>query len=207
MIVAGDLKNAFTKIAEAMSRNVDLLTKLDSESGDGDLGISMKQGFGAIAEAMKGESGADVGKTLMKASMVLNEESPSTLGTILSTGLLVGGKTLKGKTVCSLDEIANALEAAIEAIMKRSQAKEGEKTILDALIPVQQSLKQSALENLTTTEAALKAAQAASDGCESTKRMTAVHGRAAYYAQSSIGRIDGGAEAAKIIFTALAGGE
>ncbi|MDR1541513.1 MAG: dihydroxyacetone kinase subunit L [Clostridiales bacterium] len=203
MIDATSVKNSISAISKAMALNIDLLTKLDSEAGDGDLGISMKQGFSAAAETLASFEEEDVGKLLMKCSAVLNETSPSTLGTILSMGIFASGKALKGKTECSAIEAADAFDLGLQAIMKRSKSKPGEKTILDALIPAQNALREAALLGLSDSELLKAAAKAASEGCEKTKSMVSIHGRAAYYASNSIGRQDGGATAGKIIFEAL----
>jgi dihydroxyacetone kinase-like protein len=200
---ANDIKLGFKAIAEAMDQHYDLLTQLDSEAGDGDLGVSMKQGFSAVSDAVGKNSAPDVGRLLGSAAMALNEASPSTLGTIISTGLLACGKALRGKTEVDAQEAAAAFSSGLDAIMKRSGAKPGEKTILDSLIPAQQALAAAAREGLSGAEALRLASEAASDGCEHTKSMKAVHGRAAYYAGASIGRQDGGATVGKIIFSAL----
>ena len=51
---------------------------------------------------------------------------------------------------------------------------------------------------------ALQAAQvAAAQGAENTANMRAVHGRAAYYGDQTLGLIDGGAEVGRLIFEAL----
>ena len=48
------------------------------------------------------------------------------------------------------------------------------------------------------------AAEKAAQGSESTKEMKSVHGRAAYYAEQSIGILDGGSVVGKLIFEVLA---
>lgn len=48
------------------------------------------------------------------------------------------------------------------------------------------------------------AAEKAAQGSENTKEMKSVHGRAAYYAEQSIGILDGGSVVGKLIFEALA---
>ena len=42
-------------------------------------------------------------------------------------------------------------------------------------------------------------------GSEATRQMVAVHGRAAYYAERSIGILDGGSVGGKLIFKGIAG--
>lgn len=200
MINANIVKQAFKQIAQTMKQNNELLTKLDSAAGDGDLGISMEQGFHAVAAFLENENDTDLGRLLIRASAVLNEASPSTLGTVLSVGLMAGGRTLKGVEECGIEQAAVFLETGCDAIMTRSKCSPGEKTILDALIPAAKAVRACADSNGTLAQGAKDAAKAAADGCAQTVDMMAVHGRAAYYAEKTIGLQDGGATVAKILF-------
>lgn len=60
---------------------------------------------------------------------------PSSLGTILSFGMMGMARTLRGKTEADVVTAAQALQAGVEAIMDKAESKPGEKTILDALTP------------------------------------------------------------------------
>lgn len=109
-------------------------------------------------------------------------------------------KELKGKEECSLIEIADAMWKGIESIMDKAGSKAGDKTISDALI-----LAVRELQKPSNAEDALKKAYIAADeGAKSTRNMRSIHGRAAYFAEKSIGIVDGGAIVGKLIFKALA---
>lgn len=198
-----DIKNIFNEILKIMQENKDYLVELDAKAGDGDLGISMCQGFAAICEGVESVDAADISKVFAKASMILNEASPSTLGTILSVGMMKGSKPLKGKIDMGVQEAADFFAAGIAGIMERAGSNRGEKTILDALCPGSDSLSLSAKSGEDLSTAAKKAYEAACQGMEDTKNMKAVHGRAAYYAEASIGRVDGGATVGMLIFKAI----
>ena len=58
-------------------------------------------------------------------------------------------------------------------------------------------------KNANETGVYEKAALAAAAGAESTRNMQAVHGRAAYYKEKSIGFMDGGAIVGKLIFEGI----
>ena len=204
MIDARMAKCLFGNLSVAMESNVELLTQLDSAAGDGDLGVSMKQGFAAVAHAAESADTDELGKLMQKCAMALNDAAPSTLGTILSVWLMAGGKTLKGKTQCGVEELAAFVAAGNSAIMARSNSAPGEKTILDALVPAQNALEAAATNGLSLKKALEDAAIAADQGCMLTKQMKAVHGRAAYYAEKTIGLQDGGATVARIIFDTFA---
>ena len=77
----------------------------------------------------------------------------------------------------------------------------GEKTILDSLYPGVLALVKYAHEPETAVK---EAAKAAAEGSEATKQMQAVHGRAAYSAERSIGILDGGSVVGSLIFKGIA---
>jgi len=184
-----------------MTDNRDYLTELDQQNGDGDLGVSMSNGFKAVCEYLSSADETDIGRLLFNSSTEFNGAAPSSLGTILSFALLGMAQTLKGKEVATLSEIANAMKIGVDKVMERAGSKLGEKTVLDAVCPAVDAL----IENIGQGSViALKlAAEAAKSGSESTKEMRSVHGRAAYYGDKSIGIVDGGSVAGYLIFEAL----
>ncbi|MEG0368873.1 MAG: dihydroxyacetone kinase subunit L [Hungatella sp.] len=199
---AQELKGAISCISKVMTAQRDYLVELDSQNGDGDLGISMSSGYQAIDAYLKMTDEADLGRLMMQCSSVFNEAAPSSLGTIMSFGMIGMAKNLKGKTEISVDELADALQAGVSFIMEKAKSKPGEKTILDALCPAVEVLKANSAKS--AKEAFDAAAKAASEGSEKTKEMRSVHGRAAYYGDKSIGILDGGSVVGKLLFTAIA---
>ena len=190
-----------TSISDIMTENKDYLVSLDQQNGDGDLGISMSSGYEAVKNYVIASEERDLGKLLMKCSSVFNEAAPSSLGTITEFGFMGMAKALKGKEEATFAECADALDAGLNKIMEKAKSKPGEKTILDALYPAIEVLKNS---DGSDKVAALKsAAEAAAEGSENTKNMKSVHGRAAYYAEKSIGTLDGGSVVGKLIFEAI----
>jgi len=198
---AQDVKQAMCAISALMTENRDYLIELDAQNGDGDLGLSMSGGFAAVVLYLESADEIDLGKLMMRCSGVFNEAAPSSLGTILSFGMIGMAKSLKGKTEASLAELADAFEAGTETIMARAGSKPGEKTILDALCPAVEALKAYRGDN--QSEAFAAAYEAAAQGSESTKEMRSVHGRAAYYGDKSIGVLDGGSVVGKLIFAGI----
>ncbi len=193
-----ELKEIIICIYSKINENKDYLTKLDQESGDGDLGISMVSGFQAMKDYMEATEETDLGRVLNKCGDVFNEAAPSSLGTILTFFLKGMAKKMKGCSECDLDGISEALQKGIENIMKKAGSKPGEKTILDSLFPAVQAMKSTEVK-----EPAKEAAIAAKMGCEKTREMKAVWGRAAYYGEKSFGVLDGGAVVGALIFEAV----
>lgn len=199
-INAEDLKGIFKEISSTMDENKDYLVELDSKAGDGDLGISMSSGFKAVVKSHVMEMD-NIKKILMNAGMTINEASPSSLGTIIFMGIMGGIKKIGNPEEMGTTEIGGFFMAAAEAVMEKTGSKPGEKTILDSVIPGAEALMAYKGDDLE--EALESAAKAAAEGAESTKEMMAVHGRAAYYREKSIGNQDGGATVGMLIFKSL----
>ena len=196
-----DIKGAFREISNLMDENRNYLVELDQQNGDGDLGISMSSGFKAALDVLEGTDELDIGQLFMVASRAFNEAAPSTLGTIITLFLMGIARALKGKTEVTVSELADAMQDGINRIMERAKSKPGEKTILDALHPGMLALKES--QSKSALEAFKHAYEKASLGSEDTRNMRSVHGRAAYFAENSIGVLDGGSVAGKFIFEGM----
>lgn len=195
------LVKVFESISAVMAEHRDYLIGLDQKSGDGDLGISMDEGYRAVSEALKKIEEKDLGRVFMQMASVFNESAPSSLGTITSFGFMGMAKALRGKEEATIEELAVAMKAGLERIMEKAQSKPGEKTILDSLHPAVEALLTSAQK--PALEAFTSALDAARSGAERTKLMRSVHGRAAYYGEKSIGLLDGGAEVGRLLFEAI----
>lgn len=115
MITKDIILDVLIEIAKTMEDEKDYLVELDQQNGDGDLGISMSAGFNAAVNAFKDDSGKDIGLGILKAAMAFNEKAPSSLGTILSFGLMAMGKAFKGKQ----DLTGKTLHPAFQNLMKR----------------------------------------------------------------------------------------
>ena len=86
MIAISEIKKGISSIAKEMTENRDYLVELDQRNGDGDLGISMSEGFNALVEVLNKTEETDLGKVFRDLSKTFNESAPSSLGTILSFG-------------------------------------------------------------------------------------------------------------------------
>lgn len=205
MVDTTSLARTVRVISALMTENRDPLVKLDQVNGDGDLGISMDDGFRALAEYFEGDDVPDdLGAALREGAIVMNSAAPSSLGTILSFGLMGMAKVLRGKNVVEPLEASQALVAGVENIMAKAESTPGEKTILDSLHPGALTLV-SALDGdgLSVADAVIRASRAAAEGSEATRQMEAVHGRAAYSASRSIGVLDGGSVVGRLIFEGI----
>ncbi|MDQ7841323.1 MAG: dihydroxyacetone kinase subunit DhaL [bacterium] len=185
-------------LSELMQENKQYLIELDSVMGDGDLGLTMERAFGAGYAEIANDADTDIGKLLMKAGLAMARVAPSTMGTLVATGFMRGGKALAGKGEISAADLTAFFQAFVGGIMERGKAKPGEKTIIDSMHPAAEAL--AAAGDIDIRTAMEKALEAAEVGLEASKEMVARHGRVAYYGEQSKGKQDPGATVGVLIF-------
>ena len=201
----GDVRDLFPRLAQAMDDNKEVLTTLDAESGDGDLGITMSLGFHKAAEKVAASAETDLGKLIALAGSAMAQAAPSTMGTLMGSAMMRGGKALQGKMELDLGDVAAFVGGMAEGIMARGKAKPGDKTVLDSLEPAAAALRDAVSSGKTFAQGLSAAADAAIQGLENTKTMLPQHGRAVYYAEKSLGRQDPGATVGMIFVRTLSG--
>jgi dihydroxyacetone kinase-like protein len=192
-----DIIKILQNLKKLFNDNRDYLVELDARMGDGDLGLTMSKAFTAVYDELRDSKETDIGKLLMKAGMLMAKAAPSTMGTLMATGFMRGGKAVSGKAELTTVDLAEFFQAFVRGIMERGKAKPGEKTIIDSLKPAADTLLELKGEDIAKAlQAALRSSE---NGLESTKNMVAQHGRIAYYKEQSMGREDPGAVAGVIL--------
>jgi dihydroxyacetone kinase/dihydroxyacetone kinase-like protein len=186
-------------IAETAIENEKYFGDLDAVVGDGDFGYSLARGFEKLLEGWDDVDRSDPGTFLKKAGMVITSRIGGTSGPIWGTAFMRAGMTAGDAQELSGEQAVAMLRAAAEGIKARGQSDVGDKTLLDALVPLTDRLEQE-LQNGSDGAAALSAAaEAARDAAEATKDMVAKRGRASYTGERSRGSVDAGAMAVAVI--------
>ena len=188
-----DVKRIFFQLKTIVDKQKDLLTALDSEMGDGDLGITMTRAFTVASEEAEKSGELVPGKLLMKLGMVIAKTAPSTMGTLVATGFMKGGKAVEQFNNLGAEELAVFFDAFVQGIMDRGKSAPGSKTIVDSLYPAAEAFRAAVNEEQSMQQAIESAQIAALDGLAASTQMKAQHGRAAYYQEQTIGKQDGGA--------------
>ncbi len=201
---ADDFKALLSHWADVMKQNRDYLIDLDSVVGDGDLGLTMSDGFLVASEAVKSSEETDIGKLSYLAGKAMSTAVPSTMGTLMASGFMSAGKALKGVAELDMSGVCLFFEAYLEGVRSRGKAELGEKTFLDALHPAVLQLKADEAANISVSEAASNAAAAAHAAFMATKGMPAKHGRAAAHGEKSRELLDPGAAVADLIMKGYA---
>lgn len=198
-----DLLLFLEKTKAIMNRNREYLIDLDSVVGDGDLGLTMGDGFAAAYEEVENTTESDLGKILYQAGKAMSIKVPSTMGTLMASGFMQAGKAMKGKTELKDQDFVEMFQAYFDGVAVRGKAKVGEKTFLDGLYPAVESLKTGIAQGKNLKTLTEEAAIAAEKGFRNTTTMIAVHGRAATRGEESRKLEDPGAAVAMLMMQAL----
>ena len=188
-----NLPALFEALRDVFTAQREALIALDGKVGDSDLGITMNKAFIAAFESVRNNTKDPIGKTLQLAGMAVAKAAPSTMGTLVATGLMRGGKALENAQAWSTAEMSAFWAAFLKGVADRGKAQLGDKTLLDVLSPIALSLEASSASGTELSTALQQAAQAARDGLEATKAMVAQHGKAACFQEKTLGLQDAGA--------------
>ncbi|HIS80676.1 MAG TPA: dihydroxyacetone kinase subunit L [Candidatus Scatomonas merdavium] len=194
------IPDLFDSVGLLFTEKKDELCEMDAKLGDGDLGLTMSKGYSSLPGLMREEAagaGGDIGKMLMKAGMKMSSLVPSTMGFLMSTGVMEGGKALKGRTELDGAGLADYLTGFAAGIQKRGKCEAGQRTIYDAVLPAAQAAARTVAEKpaASLNEVISAALEAARTGVEATKDMVPVFGKAAVHAAACAGVPDQGATA------------
>ena len=134
------LINIFKKLLDEAKKSYDEFNAADGKIGDGDLGITILNGFEEINNNINKFSD-DMGANFMICSQAFVKKSGSSFGTLIAFSFMNISKKLKGKTECNHDDIVNIFETALKTIQERGKTKLGDKTIADSLDLIIKKLK------------------------------------------------------------------
>ncbi|CAL9610772.1 dihydroxyacetone kinase subunit DhaL [Streptomyces werraensis] len=193
MLDADFFRRWMTVTAASVDSEAERLTALDSEIGDADHGSNLQRGFRAVKDALDKEPPATPGAVLTQAGRLLVSTVGGASGPLYGTLLRRAGKTLGEAAEVDRQQLAEALRAGVDAVMKLGGAAPGDKTMIDALLPAVDALGESFAA----------ARDAARDGAVATTPMLARKGRASYLGDRSIGHQDPGATSAALLVAAL----
>ncbi|MGH2331313.1 dihydroxyacetone kinase subunit DhaL [Thermoanaerobacter mathranii] len=200
VITKNDVLKIVDKIVEVIKENKEYLTELDAAIGDADHGINLDRGFDAVKQKLTTlPETTDIGTILKTIGMTLVSTVGGASGPLYGTAFMRAGQVVQGKNELSEEDIVKIFEAALDGIKQRGKAEAGDKTMIDSIEPAYKALKESLENNIALPEALNRAANAAKEGMEYTKNISARKGRASYLGERSIGHLDPGATSAYLM--------
>lgn len=191
------LKSLVKAAAEQVIANAAELTALDQAIGDGDHGANMKRGFeavlgklDAIAALPPAEALKTIGKTLV---MTVGGAS----GPLYGSFFLAAGDALADRELPA--DLADVFGSGVKAVSSRGRSQAGEKTMLDVLFPVLETLQ----SEMVGPGLIARVRTTADEAAARTAPMRATKGRASYLGERSIGHVDPGARSSCVLLHAV----
>ena len=196
---------AFEAISHNIIEHEEHLNHLDNAIGDGDHGTNMAR-FSRIILSDLPELSAgngDLGEILHHIGMRCITEIGGSAGPLFGKFFLQASISNIGNTSMDAANWVLAFDDGTMGVSMIGRSTEGEKTMLDALFPAVRAMQEKLEEGQSLPEIFLAGAEAAENGVEFTKTISANKGRAAYIGQRSIGHQDPGATTVMLILQAL----
>ena len=204
---AEDFRAWVTSAAEVIEANRDHLTQLDAAIGDADHGINLARGFTAVLRALNARNGAAVhmtpGRILTVTGSTIVSEVGGAAGPLYGVAFRRAGQTLGAATDVDLPALSAALNAALAGVQRLGAAREGDKTMVDALAAATRVFRTAIAAGASQYDALSVLAAAASAAAKATTPMQALKGRASYLGPRSVGHEDPGAASTALILGAL----
>ncbi len=197
-LTTASLKTAIDNIHAGIDPIGAEMNDLDGRLGDGDLGVTLVNGFNNLA-GIKDDLPADIGMAMLSSAKAITAVSGSSFGTLMATALMACAKATKGREAVDWAEVPDLLQAAQDAMIARGGASLGDKTMLDILDAII-----AATRGKEDPGAMLAAAKEAADATlDSFRDKPNKIGRARVYADKSIGMDDPGMMAVKRLLERL----
>ena len=188
------------KLAAMAEENRDHLSKLDSDIGDGDHGINLTIGFREVEKQLPqlSESVTDIAELMKKVGMILLSKVGGASGPLYGSFFMKMATHIIGKQEVTFKEFCQMYQDGVEAVQIRGKAELNDKTMLDALIPGLEILKnyQEGDDPINTLENCVNEMKLGSD---KTISLMAKKGRALRLGERAVGHRDPGSESAWMI--------
>jgi dihydroxyacetone kinase-like protein len=199
-VTAEQVRDWIRRFADDVAEHRMDLVRLDTAIGDGDHGTNMDRGMKKAVEKLDGTDGGDIGADLKNVGMALVSSVGGAAGPLYGTLFLQMGTAAAGKDELDLDGWTAAVEAGVKGVQARGKAEPGDKTMIDALLPALEALRDGG----ELGEALNRSADAAEAAAEATIPLEARKGRASYLGPRSVGHKDPGATSSAMLLRAAA---
>lgn len=143
------------------------ITRYDEIVGDGDCGYTLRDGAKQVLQFVSDKNLGDLPQTLGELVHDLEVNMGGTSGALYCIFL-----TALSASLATTESIAGAVQDALAELLKYTKAREGDRTMMDCLIPF--------ADAFSKTGDLGKALKEARKGVESTKNLEAKLGRSTY---------------------------
>jgi dihydroxyacetone kinase len=202
-----ELMSIIEKVCQAGVSARERLNSLDRECGDGDAGDTLATACNAILSNLRYFGVRNVNTAFRRIATCLTNAVGGTSGPLYAVFFIRAAAAFNShinsnnrKEWKSAPNWAEAIQNGISGIEELGGCSRGDRTLLDALYPVFDALKNRSSEVTVGMECLV---QAAKDGAENTRNLQAQAGRARYVEGKGVGNVDPGAFAVYLLLKAL----
>lgn len=203
--LAGRVLTALQVIKQVTVDKEQELGKLDAIAGDGDHGQGMRYGAtGALEAAEKAiAAGAGAGTVLVQAGAQWAESAGGTSGALWGAMLNSMGGALGDQSGGSAEAVVTGVGDAVAAVQRLGGAQPGDKTMVDAIIPFSQTLREQHEAGVPLGQAWQQATTVARAAADETANFVSRLGRSRVLGEKSLGVPDPGAVSFCMLMQAL----
>lgn len=198
-------KSVVEKMILAIQENKEYLSEADGAIGDGDHGVNMNKGFTICQKRLEGKDFSFSDALALLGDVLLTEIGGS-MGPIYGTMFIEMSGRAAGTEEIDAALFSEMLKSALNGLYGLVDARAGDKTLMDVIIPAQAAFEQAASRGKTFKECLDMFAAAAKAGRDSTKDMIAKFGRASRLGERSRGVLDAGSVSCALILETMANG-
>jgi len=199
-ITSTDLAKILQSGAARVKENHELLSRLDAATGDGDHGVTMNRVADAIIESVSDCQSLGIGPLLEQVGWNVMSVDGGSTSPLLGSFFMGMSEAVGGSETLDSRTLATVFEAGLAKLRTLTQAQVGDKTMVDALVPAIEALRQAADANAEPSALFAQAADAAQRGAEKTSELQARFGRARNLGPRTIGHVDPGATSIALFF-------
>ncbi|PNR95797.1 dihydroxyacetone kinase subunit DhaL [Petrotoga sp. 9PWA.NaAc.5.4] len=182
--------------------NKNYLSEIDAQLGDGDHGINMNKGFSICYDRIKDKQ-LGFSESLEVLGNVLLNEIGGSMGPLYGLFFLEMAEVIKSKEEIDKFDFSNMLHRALEGIKQLTDAKIGDKTLLDTLIPSIEAFDRAINNNGSFIEALNDLIESAEKGKDSTRDLISKYGRGSRLGEASRNILDAGAVSCYFILKSM----
>ena len=191
-------------LIRAIQENKQYLSDIDGAIGDGDHGINMNKGFTLCRDELLANPD-NLTHGLKTLSKILVMKIGGAMGPLYGTFFKSLAAACDGVDAIDMAVFGRMLSSGREGIQKISDARPGDKTLMDVLLPAEAAYQAAAQTGEPFRVCLEKMVEAARQGRDATKDMVAKLGRSSRLGERSRGVIDAGAASCCLILETIAG--
>jgi len=197
-----DIIGMILAAVKKIEANHEELSRLDGATGDGDHGTTMLRTVKAVEGAINANQDASLKDLMGKIAWDVMSADGGSTGPLLGSFFMGMGEGVADTDAFNSEDVAKIIIAGVEKMHKQSRAQIGDKTMMDALLPAVDALK-NADAGSTVAATLADAAKAAKEGSEATVDMTAKFGRARNLGERVLGHKDPGSVSMALMLEAF----